>query len=48
MLYRVIWSNILVFLVLEVTSLFVKGEGVLWLASSADLEVLKERPWSVI
>ena len=47
MLYRVIWANILVFLVVEITTLFVKGEGVLWLASTADLEVLKDRPWSV-
>ena len=47
MLYRVIWANVLVFLVVEITSLFVKGEGVLWLASTADLEVLKDRPWSV-
>ena len=47
MLYRVIWVNVLVFLVVEIASLFYTGEGKLWLASSADLTVLQSRPWSV-
>ncbi len=47
MLYRLIWANVLVFLFVEITSLFVMGDAVLWLASTADLEVLKNKPWSV-
>ena len=47
MLYRLIWVNVIVFIVVELVSLFYIGEGKMWLASSADLEVLKSRPWSV-
>mgnify|MGYP001356055440 CR=1 FL=1 len=47
-LYRVIWANVLVFLVVKITSMFVKDEGFFWLACTADLEVLKNRPWSVV
>ena len=47
MLYRIIWVNVLVFVFVEVGSFFVPNEGMMWLAATADLEVLKERPWSV-
>lgn len=47
MLYRVLWANVIVFIVVELVSLFCTGEGKIWLASSADLQVLKSRPWSV-
>lgn len=48
MLYRVIWANVIVFVVVEIASLFYTGEGKMWLAATADFDVLKSRPWSIV
>ena len=47
MLYRVIWANVIVFIVVELVSLFCTGEGKMWLASSTDLEVLKSSLFAI-
>ncbi len=48
MLNRIIWINIIVFALIEISSLFNLGDENLWLATSADLQVLKYRPWTIV
>ena len=49
MLYKLIWLNVAVFLVVFFgIRLIDNNEGLLWLASHSDIEKLADRPWSVL